>query len=596
MITRFQEFDLINENMTKARAVLRQSGKTQTDPEFVKLRNLLANNLGYIGKFTEWMYVNKVEYKQLEALFNRIKDVRLSKPIDQFNTPEEVIDTLIRSNTETDLNQMLSAIPSNTRRMIKSCDDFSDLENFLTQHSDKKAAIIDFFSKKSGRYGEYDEEEVIENIIQDLEQIVDAKSIAEISELSKKSNHVKFVYEDDNKLVVAVDYEGIQEVGSRYWCITEDEYTFNDYILEADRPNIQLAIYFKDKIPFVDEQSVLGVTWNLQSNMIYAAHWEDDSEYNKQRSNDPIINLLTPLSTKMFQIAKSLYDWSSANWFWSVKSLYQEELNGAKAEFEKTGKTKSFEKIIDGYINWCQENDRVEDCYEQPFMQDFVDLIKSLNAKLDLSLEDIIVYRLQDIAKFNKDFHRENIFAIIDNYDSYIWKDEDIKKVLDFMTSNGYDLWSHVENVTEASQVIELGYVKPEKFFDKFGWEELNDDLDQAEVIIKWSIDNRLDDLVKAIILRKNNRFELGDIVIDIIAREPLKYKSSVLQLLSDKDAKERFKKSHMLDILKLGDNDLRNAVAYYFIPKEIYDYFDVQITPKAKPAKLEPVAKKKKK
>lgn len=596
MITRFQDFDLINENMSKARAVLRQVGKTQTDTEFARLRNLLGNNLGYIGKFTEWMFLNKVEFKQIEALYNRIKDVRLTKPIDQFNTPEEVIDTLIRKNTETDLNQMLNAIPSNTRQFLRDCEDFSDLENFLTQHSDKKAAIIDFFSKKSGRYGEYDEYDVIENIIQDLEQVVDAKSIAEISDLSKRSSNIKFVYEDDKVLVVAVDYEGIQEVGSRYWCITEDDYTFNDYVLESDRPNIQLAIYFKDKVPFVDEQSVLGVTWDLQSNKIYAAHWEDDSEYNQiRKGEDPIVELLKPLNAKMFELGKSLYDWHSANWFWSIPSLYQEETNKAKAEFEKTGKTKSFDSLLNGYFDWLRDDDRLWGAWQQPFLKDFVELIKSLGIKIELDLDAILICELEEIAKFNKIFLNDNIFGLIEDYD--IDRTDQIKRIFKWLKSNGYDFWQHVHSVLDASFAIEMGVVKPEKFFDKFGWDELNADIDDAHVVVNWAIENRLQDLVKAILSRGKSRFDLGQVVVDMISHEPLKYKSEIIELLSDTDTRGKFDKSHILEILKLGDTELRSMVATSLIPKELLDYFDVQITPKAAPAKkVESAPKKKKK
>ncbi|MCZ2337354.1 MAG: hypothetical protein LC127_03980 [Chitinophagales bacterium] len=224
MIIKFKNFETINENLAKARAVLRQVDKPQTNPDFVKLRSLLSNNLGYIGKFTEWMFLNKVSYDQLESLYNRIKDQSLSKPIDQFSTPEEVIDSLIRKTTQSDLNQMLSAIPSQTREFLKECDDFDQLENFLTQHADKKVAIIDFFSKKGGRYGDYEDYEVIERIIEDLDKVVDAKSISDIAQIAKTSSRVKFVLENAKVLIVAVDYEGIQEVGSNYWCITEELY------------------------------------------------------------------------------------------------------------------------------------------------------------------------------------------------------------------------------------------------------------------------------------------------------------------------------------------------------------------------------------
>lgn len=72
---KFKEFDLLNENMNKARSVLRQAGVDETDPNFLKLRELLKNNLGYTGKFTEWMFLQKIDFNRLENLYNRIKSI-----------------------------------------------------------------------------------------------------------------------------------------------------------------------------------------------------------------------------------------------------------------------------------------------------------------------------------------------------------------------------------------------------------------------------------------------------------------------------------------------------------------------------------------
>jgi hypothetical protein len=61
----------------------------------------------------------------LTDLYKKIKENRLSKTIDKFNTPEEVIDSIIRDNAETAVNQMVNAIPSRTRNRLKSngCDE-----------------------------------------------------------------------------------------------------------------------------------------------------------------------------------------------------------------------------------------------------------------------------------------------------------------------------------------------------------------------------------------------------------------------------------------------------------------------------------------
>ena len=79
MITRWSEYASINENLQKARSILRRNGIEETDETFQKLRKLLSANPGYLGKFTDWLIIDKVPYERLESLYNTIKGARLSK-------------------------------------------------------------------------------------------------------------------------------------------------------------------------------------------------------------------------------------------------------------------------------------------------------------------------------------------------------------------------------------------------------------------------------------------------------------------------------------------------------------------------------------
>lgn len=118
MISSWQDFS-INENLQRARRILRDLGIPETDPEFIKLRSLLQRNAGYIGKFTEWLFKDKIPYSRLENLYNQIKSIRLSKPIDQFEKPEDIIDLMIRNDAEATLNQVIGSIPSRTRQKLQ---------------------------------------------------------------------------------------------------------------------------------------------------------------------------------------------------------------------------------------------------------------------------------------------------------------------------------------------------------------------------------------------------------------------------------------------------------------------------------------------
>ena len=70
MIIKYSEF--INENINKARRVLRETNKLETDKDFIELRELLRNNAGYLGKFTEWHFVDKIPLDRLKNLYNTI--------------------------------------------------------------------------------------------------------------------------------------------------------------------------------------------------------------------------------------------------------------------------------------------------------------------------------------------------------------------------------------------------------------------------------------------------------------------------------------------------------------------------------------------
>lgn len=360
MILKWNNYEVLNESLQKARSILRRLNINEDDKRFVELRELLRRNPGYLGKFTEWLFVGKQSIDSLESLYDRIKGVRLSKPIDEFKTVEDVVDSLVRDSASTAVNQMVNAIPSRTREYLKSsgeqcmqcdgdkvvacdecnhgvvkcdcgvrqkggkttydkdcenckgtgrydcvlCDDgeipctycnkgegsedWKKLLSFLSLQREKKDLIISFFSKKGGRYGEdedyydYDEDDnessVIDRIIEDLKKVLDVMDIESLKTSIDSSKDAKILHDDDEYLIIAVNYRGIRKYGSSYWCIYESESTFDDYVYECGSINFQLIAYSKKLTPFVDDKSVIGITINIINDEVTAAHYEDDSE------------------------------------------------------------------------------------------------------------------------------------------------------------------------------------------------------------------------------------------------------------------------------------------------------------------------------
>ncbi len=424
MIIKYSEF--INENLNKARRVLRETNKLETDKDFIELRELLRSNPGYLGKFTEWHFVDKIPLDRLKNLYNTISGVRLSSPIDSFKTPEEIIDIIIRQRSNTAVNQIVNAIPSRTRETLssqstrvncdkcngvgaidckkcggdgllscktcdgdglvtcKSCnvdeqidgkpcktcdgdgyttcpkcngdanydcdaccyswhtgcgaidcvkcdgtgstlkkgnDAWNEFLGFLSIHADKKDRIISFLARKGGRYDD------IESLKNDISELVNAIQIEDIQRISKDKSdpNMEFIYENEKIIVIAVNFEGVKKYGSSYWCITQDEDTFDEYANNGD--SIQFIIYFKDKEPLVDKESVMGVTMCIFTKRIEAAHWEDDDEadfeyvdklFGKKKSGRPkkgeeplTENILKNVNIE--KIAKRLYRISELN-------------------------------------------------------------------------------------------------------------------------------------------------------------------------------------------------------------------------------------------------------------------------------------------
>lgn len=272
------KFNSFNENLNQARAVLRRKKIDETNPDFVRIRKMLSRHLGYTGKFTKWHFEDGYSIARLEDLYKRIIGSNID--INKVQKPEDVIDLLVANTSQQTINQVIGSIPSVARQNLKDDGILDKVIDFVKGNLDKKDRFIRFFSKKGGTLDEHDEYEIID-ILKDICEI-------EPDKLLKECRLNNLLFENDIWIIFAVlNYDQCKKFGSKYWCIVDDRYTFNDYTYDNDA--LQLICYNKTKEIFVDNQSVLGITVNLErynrhnrktEEKIYieAAHWEDDSE------------------------------------------------------------------------------------------------------------------------------------------------------------------------------------------------------------------------------------------------------------------------------------------------------------------------------
>src|SRR5690606_25798678 len=114
IITNFKLF----ENVQYSKKVLTDLDIPIDNEDYIDLKNLLASNLGYIGKFTEWMFRDKIKFDQLESLYNELQSVKLDKPIDNFKDPEELYDYITSRKINIKINQVIKSLPSISRRLV----------------------------------------------------------------------------------------------------------------------------------------------------------------------------------------------------------------------------------------------------------------------------------------------------------------------------------------------------------------------------------------------------------------------------------------------------------------------------------------------
>jgi hypothetical protein len=66
MLKSWDNYNGINENLQKALSILKKNNVEETNKDFKKHKEVLSRNVGYLGKFTEWLVVQK----KINRIFN----------------------------------------------------------------------------------------------------------------------------------------------------------------------------------------------------------------------------------------------------------------------------------------------------------------------------------------------------------------------------------------------------------------------------------------------------------------------------------------------------------------------------------------------
>jgi len=262
--------NLILENMDQAKSILAKNHIPLNNQNFIALRKMLEENkkLGYIGKFTKWMFVDREPMEKIKEIFDLVKTYPGSiPPIDKFETLENFYDFLTKSQIDTKVEQVINQIPSGTRR-------FADdkLRNLIKANITYANQIKKFYAKKGGKFK--DAKSLYDSTKIEIENIAGGWTLENIkSILAKKKANVEIAYESEDTLVIRIkDFKTCMDLGSQSWCIATSKGQWDSYTQNFEA---QYFIYDFTK-ERSDVKSFIGITMK-QDGSVRAAHWSDDS-------------------------------------------------------------------------------------------------------------------------------------------------------------------------------------------------------------------------------------------------------------------------------------------------------------------------------
>lgn len=302
MIVRSNLYGLLNENMDQARSILKKLRIPESDKQFQELKQkLLAdNNIGRIGVFTKWIFVNHEPLERILELQDLLKSNPRKMPsLDTFKGSEEVYDFLGHAKTSSKLNQVLTSIPTKTRENV------TDKLKILIQDNIEYADdLIDFFSKAGGRYNRYSQlyslppeykdhkewlYETVKGLIKNLHEGYNLEAMKR--KIRTTNSNVDIVLERPDLLILRpLDYHTSQSIGSERMCICTSKSFWQSYV---DAFSNQYFVYDFTK-PASDKKSMIAATIQPGGKIKEIQYRNNDGTARHDYKNKEVLSYLTP--------------------------------------------------------------------------------------------------------------------------------------------------------------------------------------------------------------------------------------------------------------------------------------------------------------
>jgi hypothetical protein len=209
-----------NENMALAKSII-----AKKMDGFEKLKALLSKNIGYIGKFTDYLINENIPLSDLENLYKDLVDLKnKQKNIDISSLKyEEVIDKIQDNKNDLSVNSLIQQFPSEQKELARQL--LNSSGNVPNQRSQTNYNLILQASKKEekeallSKIRRYKTKEDLLNALKlfGKTSFNDKEQIKEFLKTSKSN----LSFENDDVMIVKVNsLEDVQKLGSdTSWCI-----------------------------------------------------------------------------------------------------------------------------------------------------------------------------------------------------------------------------------------------------------------------------------------------------------------------------------------------------------------------------------------
>lgn len=254
---------ILFENLQQAKSILRANEIPENNKNFLIIKDLLKDNLGYIGWFTKMFFEFGIGLNDLKELYRIISTeseiiTGLSKPVISYSDWEALMDDIIKSQNKISVKRVVNEFPQLQKSFINLSNSTEvSLLSKLSKFKDKEN-----FYKKISRYKT--KKELIDAIklFTTDERKVGYTNIKNAIVKSK----AKIVYDShfDDIIICEVDFSQLRQLASdTSWCILSES-TFKSYANGIDK---QYIIFLTDK---TGNMSKIGITYGLRFRTAHA--------------------------------------------------------------------------------------------------------------------------------------------------------------------------------------------------------------------------------------------------------------------------------------------------------------------------------------